>query len=84
MFNNSRRSFVKLAAASTAAISLPSFAFGAVPRVVVIGGGGREHGASGEAASRGVRRLHAARDGSLSEYFRRRSHRGNRLLSHAR
>ena len=39
MFNNSRRSFVKLAAASTAAISLPSFAFGAVPRVVVIGGG---------------------------------------------
>ena len=39
MFNNSRRSFVKLAVASTAAISLPSFAFGAVPRVVVIGGG---------------------------------------------
>ena len=35
----SRRSFVGLMTASTAALSMPYIAFGAAPRVVVIGGG---------------------------------------------
>ena len=39
MSNISRRSFVSLLTASTAALSMPSIAFGALPRVVVIGGG---------------------------------------------
>ena len=34
-----RRTFVGLAAATTTALSMPSIAFGALPRVVVIGGG---------------------------------------------
>ena len=34
-----RRSFVGIMAASTTALSMPSIAFGALPRVVVIGGG---------------------------------------------
>ena len=36
-----RRTFVGLAAATTTALSMPSIAFGALPRVVVIGGGSR-------------------------------------------
>ena len=36
-----RRSFVGIMAASTTALSMPSIAFGALPRVVVIGGGRR-------------------------------------------
>ncbi len=39
MSKYSRRSFVSLMAASTTALAMPSLAFGAVPRVVVIGGG---------------------------------------------
>ena len=39
MSKYSRRSFVGLMAASTTALSMPNLAFGAVPRVVVIGGG---------------------------------------------
>ena len=35
----SRRSFVGVMTASTAALSMPYIAFGAAPRVVVIGGG---------------------------------------------
>jgi len=35
----SRRSFVGLMSASTAALAMPSISFGALPRVVVIGGG---------------------------------------------
>ena len=34
-----RRSFVKTAALSATALSMPSIAFGALPKVVVIGGG---------------------------------------------
>ena len=39
MSKYSRRSFVGLLATSTAALSMPSIALGAIPRVVVIGGG---------------------------------------------
>ncbi len=39
MSNYSRRSFVGLMAASTTALAMPSIALGAIPRVVVIGGG---------------------------------------------
>ena len=39
MSKYSRRSFVKMASLSVATLSMPSLAFGALPRVVVIGGG---------------------------------------------
>ena len=39
MSKYNRRSFVKIMAASAATLSMPSLAFGALPRVVVIGGG---------------------------------------------
>ena len=39
MSKYSRRSFVKMASLSAATLSMPSLAFGALPRVVVIGGG---------------------------------------------
>ena len=35
----SRRTFTGLATASVATLSMPSISFGALPRVVVIGGG---------------------------------------------
>ena len=39
MSKYNRRSFVKIMATSAATLSMPSLAFGALPRVVVIGGG---------------------------------------------
>ena len=39
MSNLSRRSFVGLMTATSAALAMPSISFGALPRVVVIGGG---------------------------------------------
>ena len=39
MSNISRRSFVTLVTASSTALAMPSIAFGAKPKVVVIGGG---------------------------------------------
>ena len=39
MSKYNRRSFVKIMATSAATLSIPSLAFGALPRVVVIGGG---------------------------------------------
>ena len=39
MSKYTRRSFVKIASLSATALSMPSIAFGALPRVVVIGGG---------------------------------------------
>ena len=39
MSKYSRRAFVGLMAASTTALAMPNLAFGAIPRVVVIGGG---------------------------------------------
>ena len=39
MSKYTRRSFVKTAALSATALSMPSIAFGALPKVVVIGGG---------------------------------------------
>ena len=39
MSKYSRRSFVKGATIAAASLSVPSLAFGALPRVVVIGGG---------------------------------------------
>ena len=39
MSKYTRRSFIKTAALSATALSMPSIAFGALPKVVVIGGG---------------------------------------------